>query len=273
MSVSQSEQTPVVVKIGIALTAFVLLGVGLLGFFEACDDSGECAARWRLLWSAPANEIGDTLAGVGSVLAFIWLIVAIFLQKYELTLQRSELGQQRKEWAKISAAQDAQVSILERQSEIFAEEQIRRDQDRADSEFFGLMDSFLVHALGVIDWDTGRPLFANADKGSDSREKFKSFCAILYTRVSDLQDHAINESMGGARYDICFRQEPFHAERCLRRLHRINQLSECMSPRQLMFYNDCNVFLASGMLKFLLEQHLLWLSPPHMEDGILGSGS
>jgi peptidoglycan biosynthesis protein MviN/MurJ (putative lipid II flippase) len=48
-------------------------------------------------WSLEANEFGDFVAGFGSLLAFVWLVAATFLQMTELRLQREELKLQRQE--------------------------------------------------------------------------------------------------------------------------------------------------------------------------------
>jgi hypothetical protein len=68
---------------------YVLTGVWLLsvGGFVACD--------WTALSTMKPNEIGDFAAGAAAPLAFLWLVVAVFLQKTELGLQRTELKESR----------------------------------------------------------------------------------------------------------------------------------------------------------------------------------
>jgi type VI protein secretion system component VasK len=51
--------------------------------------------KWPELASASPNTIGDTLAGFVAPLAFLWLIVATWLQRQELSLQRKELAESR----------------------------------------------------------------------------------------------------------------------------------------------------------------------------------
>ncbi|WP_404294168.1 hypothetical protein ACD578_28440 (plasmid) [Microvirga sp. RSM25] len=51
--------------------------------------------RWNDLATAPADTIGDTLSGFVAPLAFLWLIVATWLQRQELSLQRKELEETR----------------------------------------------------------------------------------------------------------------------------------------------------------------------------------
>lgn len=45
----------------------------------------------------PANEIGDTLAGLFSPLILIWFVIATLMQRKELEMQRNELRLQRME--------------------------------------------------------------------------------------------------------------------------------------------------------------------------------
>ncbi|MDH4981458.1 hypothetical protein [Hyphomicrobium sp. D-2] len=47
------------------------------------------------VWSLQPNEAGDLAAGISAPLAFLWLVVATFLQKEELSLQRNELRESR----------------------------------------------------------------------------------------------------------------------------------------------------------------------------------
>jgi hypothetical protein len=51
--------------------------------------------RWEDLSSLQLNTIGDTLSGFVAPLAFLWLIVATWLQRQELGLQRRELQETR----------------------------------------------------------------------------------------------------------------------------------------------------------------------------------
>jgi hypothetical protein len=51
--------------------------------------------KWPELSVASPNTIGDTLAGFVAPLAFLWLIVATWLQRQELGLQRKELAESR----------------------------------------------------------------------------------------------------------------------------------------------------------------------------------
>ena len=80
------------------------------------------------------SEMGDTLAGIFSALAFIWIIVTVFLQSNELKEQRHEFEAQRIATQEMAKAQGAQVKLLQVQAEIFEEEQKQRLEEYASLE-------------------------------------------------------------------------------------------------------------------------------------------
>ncbi len=65
----------------------------LLVLFASGDTCGVfvCENRFAAFLKAPANEVGDTLAGIAGGLAFLWLVVTVLLQGKELAAQREEL--------------------------------------------------------------------------------------------------------------------------------------------------------------------------------------
>ena len=87
------------VKFGLAGT-FGILALALA--FSLGDTCGvywwSCETRLLAFWYAPANEVGDTLAGIAGSLAFLWIIVTVMLQGKELAAQRNELKLTRKEF-------------------------------------------------------------------------------------------------------------------------------------------------------------------------------
>lgn len=52
--------------------------------------------NWDAIVLQAPNNLGDTLAGACAPLAFLWLTIAVFLQKDELQAQRKELSLSRK---------------------------------------------------------------------------------------------------------------------------------------------------------------------------------
>ncbi|WP_072387013.1 hypothetical protein [Hyphomicrobium sp. CS1BSMeth3] len=77
----KSDALPTALRLGYVLT---VIWIACVTFYT-----------WRLaptsIWSLNPNELGDFAAGAAAPLAFLWLVVAVFLQKEELALQRREL--------------------------------------------------------------------------------------------------------------------------------------------------------------------------------------
>jgi hypothetical protein len=73
--------------IGIVLSLLWVLFVGAYLF----SSTHSLAA----VWDKQPNEFGDFLAGIFAPLAFLWLAVAVFVQREELELQRKELTHNR----------------------------------------------------------------------------------------------------------------------------------------------------------------------------------
>lgn len=100
--------------------------------------------RLKAFWYAPANEVGDTLAGIAGSLAFLWLIVTVTLQgkelsaqRYELRLTREEIRDQRK------ATQDMAVSMAA-QAGIFEDEKRQRREAEAWDEAEEIVENIKV---------------------------------------------------------------------------------------------------------------------------------
>ncbi len=51
--------------------------------------------NWTHIRGLDANEVGDFLAGAAAPMAFLWLVIAVQLQRKELSLQRQELKESR----------------------------------------------------------------------------------------------------------------------------------------------------------------------------------
>ncbi|MCI2394309.1 hypothetical protein [Aliiroseovarius sediminis] len=122
--------------VGIGLTVLVLGGFACTLFVWPMND--EYATKWDYIKKAQPNEIGDTLAGVAGTLAFVWIVVTVWLQA-------TELREQRQEFSRMATAQEAQTSVLEKQKEIFEDEKCQRDETRAEAEL-----TEMVKQLGFI---------------------------------------------------------------------------------------------------------------------------
>jgi hypothetical protein len=95
-------------QVGGALTKSFLMAIILLAILpQYTAESGWQFRFWAFLLSPP-NEIGDTLAGIAGVLAFLWIIITVWLQSIELKEQRKELSEQRKATQEIAKRMDQQ---------------------------------------------------------------------------------------------------------------------------------------------------------------------
>jgi len=103
------------------------------------------------------NEAGDFFAGAFAPLAFVWLVVAVFLQKQELGAQREQLSQQMEE-LKLSRAElklnreelqlnrellQEQSEELRKQSEDISSQRIALDENTNIRRFETECESFI----------------------------------------------------------------------------------------------------------------------------------
>lgn len=116
---------------GIACTIGTLSCYWYLAAQETCGN-GPCISNFERFLASPPNEIGDTLAGIAGILAFLWIIITVLLQSRELAAQRKELELTRDQFTKMAEAQDEQVKLLVKQGEIFKDEQIQRTEEKND---------------------------------------------------------------------------------------------------------------------------------------------
>ncbi len=125
-------------KVGFALTALVLAGFAFMAWRKNCillaSDVLECRTNWAWFLSSPPNELGDTLAGFAGALAFVWIIITVWIQGHELREQRKELELTRSELKLAREAQEKQLEVMQMQADIFEDEKIARNEDRARRE-------------------------------------------------------------------------------------------------------------------------------------------
>lgn len=167
--------------VGIVLTVLVLGGFAYTLFLWPMNDT--YATKWAYLRNAQPNEIGDTLAGVAGTLAFVWIVVTVWLQA-------TDLREQRQEFRRMSIAQEAQAAVLEKQREIFQDEQRQRDELQA----LALFEEVCREVLEIADELAGLSWFHAEDKQSVSsitltvrrgrnapwHEKLKAVCSAYY---------------------------------------------------------------------------------------------
>ena len=73
------------------ILTLIVVGFWTIWFLQSpsCVNS-PCENNWNLFWSLDPNEVGDTFAGLFGSLAFVWIVVTVFLQGNELRDQRKE---------------------------------------------------------------------------------------------------------------------------------------------------------------------------------------
>jgi hypothetical protein len=137
------------IKFGLLATSVFLLLIGMFAFDDTCGWFG-CETRISAFLDAPANEVGDTLAGIAGALAFLWLVVTVLLQGKELAAQRQELSLTRKE----VAGQREATSFLAKSAE----------EQRSDSFVFELISTHnsIVAAMDITKAD-GTVLYQGRD--------------------------------------------------------------------------------------------------------------
>ena len=152
------ERTPKPVIWGWVLTGGVLLFGGVLGFIPTCDSAGDCQSKFAAFWSAPPNEIGDTLAGFAGALAFVWIIVTVMLQSRELKAQREELRLTRSEMEEQRKATQDMARSMKAQAAVFEDEQLFRSEARAKEVFNQLIKSALelTEPYSGVSWEIER---------------------------------------------------------------------------------------------------------------------
>ena len=84
----------------VAVIILAFLSAGEPACFESSKGIISCPSKWFYLKQSTPNELGDTLAGFAGTLAFIWIIVTVWIQSIELSDSRKVLGEQRDEFEK-----------------------------------------------------------------------------------------------------------------------------------------------------------------------------
>jgi len=214
---------------------------------------GKCASRAAHLWNAPANELGDTLAGIAGALAFVWLAVAVFLQKTELALQRQELAAQRAEWEKMSEA-------LEAQARVFEDEQRERAERRSDREFDAMLD-----LLGRQLWDReGKShywFWTDPITGGDSLTIFRDHPAFKGDeKIRQTMRHVAEVANRVSSQQDAYETRPDRDvyERVSNLLSELVRLQESMSGAGRWRAGDLSLAAAHDAMRKLLETKRAW---------------
>lgn len=146
-AVASTGLSPVskLVLVGAGLSTLVWLGAaGYFLFHHSTSNGGsmvECFYGLDCLTTA--NEWGDFLAGSFSPLAFIWLVVAVFLQSMELKEQRVELAENR-------SVAKAQAEYIGTQTSLLMAQEQRYVADDTEAEFEAAIE---LLAATLINYD------------------------------------------------------------------------------------------------------------------------
>lgn len=91
--------------------------------FQPANRSDIYASKFDEFVHLKPSEMGDTLAGAFSALAFVWIIVTVFMQARELReqravflLQKDEMEEQRKSTQEMARAMTAQAELFEKEN-------------------------------------------------------------------------------------------------------------------------------------------------------------
>ena len=191
---------PIAYGLGISV---LLIGAYLvLGFQSKCINS-VCETNFQKFFEADPNEIGDTLAGLFAALAFVWIIVTVFLQSRELKEQRKEFREQRK------ATQDM-ARAMKAQAEIFEQEQMERQQNlslRHADELLKSVRYELSHArlfwnfgadrrgyVSLFPWDSGATAkeVSNEEFIAGYVKAFQKFLDPIKTKIANEKTHSLS---------------------------------------------------------------------------------
>jgi hypothetical protein len=127
---------------GWVLTIGVIVLVESLALPEQCYSDG-CRSKLDDFLRLKPSEMGDTLAGLFSALAFIWIIVTVFMQSRELREQRKEFREQRLATQHMARAMAAQAKIFEA-------EQRQRVEEYASSECEAIVEQLHRRTLHIF---------------------------------------------------------------------------------------------------------------------------
>ena len=129
---------------GLGITLLFIGFVFVLAVGSYCTPN-ICLSRLEVFLASKPNEIGDTLAGISSTIAFVWIVVTVWIQSLELREQRRELKAQRKEFEQVN------ISMLQ-QTKIFEGE----ERKRRHNSVFSTMNARLRAMLDALNEEVGQ---------------------------------------------------------------------------------------------------------------------
>jgi hypothetical protein len=244
-------RTDPLIKFGLFATLCTLVFVVVLALDDTCGF-WVCQSRFVAFLDAPANEIGDKLAGIAGALAFLWLVVTVLLQGKELAAQRVELRLTREESARMAAALDAQVGILE-------DEQKQRTEQRASdtlSAHLNALNRFLNGGtLSRSNWLSAETMaqypqtLLGADNSSDT----------IDTKITRQKEGAVTllsqtQKPGTLRANFDFAEIRSSLENALSEIREIERLRDSLAPSQKIRLREMGLEALGGLLLALQKK-------------------
>jgi len=147
-SVSSGLRSGKPLEVGRSITKLFLFIVAVMFFLPQRTDDGWSIRIVSFLLASP-NEIGDTLAGIAGVLAFLWIIVTVWLQSQELAAQREELALTRREMKEQRVATQEMALAMSAQAIVLKDEMTQRMQFRTEEVVNSYIRSFISWVLDV----------------------------------------------------------------------------------------------------------------------------
>lgn len=209
------------VWVGIVLTVAWLVAIGLIVGRPAACEGFESVPMWAV-WDwfgscRDTNEIGDFLAGASAPIAFLWLVVAVFVQSHELQEQRRELALTRKEYeenrktaeaTRVEIAAQAEqarrsAEFMEKQTEILEAQRAREERVNIEETFQAELDVMIDHIEGHLNgasWsrnNLGSYLFeVKHDELGNATRLIKLLSASLHEIADEIEHDGVPGQVG-----------------------------------------------------------------------------
>lgn len=209
-----------------------------------------CSNNWTNFWNLTPNEVGDTFAGLFGSLAFVWIVVTVFIQGQELREQKLEFS--------------AMNSTMSKQ--LF------------ESTFFEIVATYnsIVEAIDVtythsINWGMGTSSSKEITKtGRDSFDRFVSVLQSGYDHEKNTDgmydvfwDKHQNDL--GHYFRFLYRSFKFISEHEHSQEYHAKFLRALLSDKELvvLFYN-CISYIGSDFAEYAIEFQLFDNLPGHL---------
>ncbi len=257
------------IGVGLGLT-FIVVGIFFwLGSKVHCGNDVElledCRSNFQWFLTSEPNEIGDALAGFAGSLAFIWIVVTVWMQGAELKLQRFELALQRQEFEKMVEAQTSQAHIMSQQLDVVTREQLQRDEARLDEvsnvmlvdlyeQLFGVSQRIVwsIHGDKETEGDPYLRLFGSLGSEVFDEPRLRRACRNLeqdLKRISDVSTMNILRGLPNDKTPVTDSVEV---------ILRLEKISQKLSEAQRMKIEMLKLAECRTLLQNLCDQEGLW---------------